>query len=96
MRKLVLRILEDTIPRPDLVSVRGQSMGSRLSNARTDTFKRKKPKKSRIYPRRKQEPRTGPPKFVLATNNHRKLYNDIKSLQNAAQNLLNGVAPHPF
>ena len=80
----VLRILEDIIQRPDLVPKRGQSMGSRLSHARTDTYKRKKPKKSRNFPRRKEEPRTGPPKFVVATNDHRKLHHDIESLQNAA------------
>jgi len=80
----VLRILEDIIQRPDLVPTRGQSMASRLSDAQTDTYKRKNPKKSRNYPRRKEEPRTGPPKFVLATSDQRKLINEIKSLQNAA------------
>lgn len=80
----VLRILEEIIQRPDLVPMRGQSLGCRLSNATTDTYERTKCKKSRNFPRRKEEPRTGPPKVVRATVEQKKLDRHIASLQTAA------------
>lgn len=81
---LVLRIIEDILQRPDLVPRRGQSLASRLSGATTDTYRRQSKKKSRNYPRRKEEPRTGPPRIERATAAHKKLDKHIQSLENAA------------
>jgi hypothetical protein len=80
----VLRIIEDIVQRPDQIPKRGRSMSSRLSRATTDTYQRAKPKKSRNYPRRKEEPRTGPPKVVLATKAQRELHHYTQVYGNAA------------
>lgn len=80
----VLRILEDVIQRPDLVPAPGESLRRRLAVAQTDTYQRDKPKKSRNYPRRKEEPRTGPPKVILASKDQRRIHHEMQSLKNAA------------
>lgn len=80
----VLRILESILQRPDVVPVRGQSLKNQLNEARTDTYTRTSTKKSRNFPRRKEEPRTGPPKVTLATKQQRNLISQIQASQNAA------------
>jgi hypothetical protein len=80
----VLRIIQSILQRPDLVPVRGESFKARMSKACTDTYSRTSKKKSRNYPRRKEEPRTGPPKIVMATKQQRSRIKDVQTLQNAA------------
>ena len=80
----VLRIIQSILQRPDLVPVRGASFKARMSKACTDTYTRTSKKKSRNYPRRKEEPRTGPPKIVIATKQQRSRMNDIQAMENAA------------
>jgi hypothetical protein len=43
------------------------SLGNRLRNATTDSYQRRSKKRSRNYPRRKEEPSAGPPIIVMAT-----------------------------
>lgn len=81
---ILMRVIEDILQRPDLVPVRGESLACRLAAAVTDTYVRKSMKKSRNYPRRKEEPRTGPPKVKRATADQKKLDKLIQSLANAA------------
>lgn len=80
----VLRIFEDVLQRPDLVPAHGQSFTGRLARATTDTYKRTSQKKSRNFPRRKEEPQTGPPKIVLATFDQRTLDKIIRASQNSS------------
>jgi len=80
----VLRILQEILQRPDVVPILGATYHDRMAEATTDTYQRKRPKKSRNYPRRKEEPRTGPPQVTLATAAHKKLDRQIQSLQNPA------------
>jgi hypothetical protein len=81
---MVLRILQDILHCPNEIPVRGRSLQSRLAEALTDTYDRKSKKKSRNYPRRKEEPRTGPPELKRATAAQKKLLEAILALANAA------------
>lgn len=80
----VLEIVHAILRRPDSTTSQGNSFRSQLSRAMTDSYERRGLKKSRNYPRRKEEPRTGPPKVQDATEieNHR--YREIMRLSNAA------------
>lgn len=80
----VLRILESILQRPDVVPVRGQSFKKQLNEARTDTYTRTTTKKSRNFPRRKEEPRCGRPQVTLATKQQLNLLSQIQASQNAA------------
>ena len=80
----VLRIFEDVLQRPDLVPAHGQSFRGRMAKATTDTYKRTSQKKSRNFPRRKEEPQTGPPKIVLATFEQKTLDKIIRASQNSS------------
>ena len=81
---MLMRVIQDILQRPDLVPARGKSLGCRLAGAVTDTYDRKSKKKSRNYPRRKEEPHAGPPKVKLATTQQQKLHQLIPTLANAA------------
>lgn len=81
---LVLRILRDILHCPNEIPARGESFRSRTANALTDTYERQSKKKSRNYPRRKEEPRTGPPKVERATPEQRKLAKAILTSSHAA------------
>lgn len=80
----VLRIVEDILGRPDRVPKPGQSFRHRMSKAMTDTYARKSQKKSRNFPRRKEEPQTGPPKVTLATLDQKKLDRLVRATQNSS------------
>lgn len=81
---LVLRIVQDILRRPDEQPAAGESFRSRLSQALTDTYERASKKKSRNYPRRKEEPRTGPPNVQRATAEQKRLDRALTRLSNAA------------
>ena len=77
----VLRIFEDILQRPDLTPAHGQSFHCRMSKAMTDTYVRTSRKKSRNFPRRKEEPQTGPPNVTLATHEQKKLDKLLRTTQ---------------
>lgn len=77
----VLRIFEDILQRPDLVPRHGQSFRRRMSQAMTDNYVRTSQKKSRNFPRRKEEPQTGPPNVTLATHEQKKLDKLLRTTQ---------------
>ena len=77
----VLRIFEDILQRPDLVPRHGQSFRRRMSQAMTDNYVRTSQKKSRNFPRRQEEPQTGPPNVTLATHEQQKLDKLLRTTQ---------------
>jgi hypothetical protein len=81
---MVLRILQNILHCPSEVPAPGESFRNRLADALTDTYDRSSKKKSRNYPRRKEEPRTGPPKVERATAEQKRLARIILELSNAA------------
>jgi hypothetical protein len=60
------------------------SLSQQLRNATTDTYERTSKKKSRNYPRRKEEPHAGPPVVLLATNDQREKLRQMQKLGYAA------------
>lgn len=60
------------------------SLAKRLQNATTDSYQRRAKKQSRNYPRRKQEPSTGPPIIHTATAHQREIVRNILASQLAA------------
>ena len=50
---------------------RGQTLRDRLRRSETDTYRRKGPKQTRIWPRKKQEKPAGPPKLQPANAKER-------------------------
>ncbi|WP_442505834.1 IS4 family transposase [Novipirellula sp. SH528] len=80
----VLRMVQNILRRPDEQSAYGASFRSRLSQTLTDTYVRTSKKKSRNYPRRKEEPRTGPPKVLQPTAEQKRLDKALARISNAA------------
>jgi hypothetical protein len=65
--RVIRRIIQHvTHPRPA-----SESLQNQLAEALMDTYQRKSKKKSRNYPRRKEEPATGKPVTLNATLNHK-------------------------
>lgn len=60
------------------------SLSVQLSEATTDTYQRKSKKKSRNYPRRKEEPSTGKPIVQAATRAHKQKLRVIQELATAS------------
>lgn len=81
---MVLRIVQNILRRPDEKPARRDSLKNLLAQATIDQYDRQSKKKSRNYPRRKEEPRSGPPKIKLATIAQKKLDKAIQALSNAA------------
>ncbi len=75
----VLRIIRSMIADPSEARPPGASLQNRLRNATTDSYQRQSKKRSRNYPRRKEEPRTGPPIILDATAAQRGTAQDIGS-----------------
>jgi hypothetical protein len=67
----VLRIIRSMMAAQSETRSRSASLGTRLANATTDSYQRHGKKRSRNYPRRKEEPCTGPPVIVAATPEQR-------------------------
>lgn len=81
---VVIGVIQRILRRPDTVARHGDSLRSQLSRALTDGYQRTEVKKSRNYPRRKEEPWAGPPKIERATAEQKRLDRRIRSLSNAA------------
>lgn len=67
----VLRVIRRIIQRATDARPPRESLKSQLAEALTDNYERKSKKKSRNYPRRKEEPATGKPVTLNATDKHR-------------------------
>jgi IS4 transposase len=80
----VLRIVRAMMAARSETRAPGASLGKRLQNATTDSYQRHGKKKSRNYPRRKEEPWTGAPVIVTATAEQRRRARRILAGQAAA------------
>jgi len=80
----VLRIVRTIIRDEPKVPTRGKSLREQLAGALTDNYERHGKKKSRNYPRRKEEPSAGRPMIRLATEFHKQTLKEIQCLENAA------------
>ena len=80
----VLRIIRSMIADPSETRPPSASLPSRLRNATTDSYKRSSKKQSRNYPRRKEEPCTGAPIILTATEEQRKRSREILAGRRAA------------
>jgi hypothetical protein len=69
----VLRIIRSMIADPSEARPPSASLPNRMRTATTDSYQRHSKKKSRNYPRRKEEPCTGPPIILTATAEQRDL-----------------------
>ncbi len=67
---MVLRIIQSILQRPDITTNLRSSLKKRLRDARTDSYLRTSRKKSRNFPRRKEEPRTGPRRSTRLRENN--------------------------
>jgi hypothetical protein len=63
----VLRIMRSILHEEHHVPCKRQTLADRLKSARIDTYKRHSQKKSRNYPRRKEEPFSGAPQIRVAS-----------------------------
>ena len=81
---LVIHLIQRILRRPETIARRGDSFRNQLSRAITDGYHRQGAKKSRNYPRRKEQPRTAPPIIERATAEQKRLDKRIASLSNAA------------
>ena len=59
------------------------SLSKQLAGATTDRYERKSKKKSRNYPRRKEEPSAGKPKVKVASTSHKRKLREIQDLATA-------------
>jgi Transposase DDE domain len=80
----VLRIIRSMIAEASETRPPSASLGKRLGNATTDSYQRHGKKQSRNYPRRKEEPCTGAPIIVTATEEQRERARNILTGQRAA------------
>jgi Transposase DDE domain len=80
----VLRIIRSMIAERSETRLPSASLGNRLRDAKTDSYHRSSKKQSRNYPRRKEEPNTGPPIIIIATDEQREKARNILPLQRAA------------
>ncbi|MCA9131315.1 MAG: IS4 family transposase [Planctomycetales bacterium] len=70
---LVLAIIQRILRRPNTTSPRGESFRNQMSQAVTDNYQRLGRKKSRNYPRHKEQPRSSPPIVTQATAAQKRL-----------------------
>jgi hypothetical protein len=80
----VLRIIRSMMAGRSEKRPASASLGHRLQNATTDSYKRRSKKQSRNYPRRKEEPCTGAPIVLLATAKQKEQARKITAAQRAA------------
>jgi hypothetical protein len=80
----VLRIIRSMMAGRSEKRPASASLGERLRNATTDSYQRCSKKRSRNYPRRKEEPSAGPPIIRVATAKQRALARKILTDQLAA------------
>jgi hypothetical protein len=80
----VLRIIRSMIGESSETRGPSASLPNRLRRATTDSYQRQSKKQSRNYPRRKEEPHTGPPIILAATAEQRKKARKLLAAQRAA------------
>ena len=80
----VLRIIRSMIADLSEARLPSASLPNRMRTATTDSYQRNSKKKSRNYPRRKEEPCTGPPIILKATAEQRALAREFLPSQRAA------------
>ena len=80
----VLRIIRSMMAGRSEKRPASASLGKRLEKATTDSYQRRSKKQSRNYPRRKEEPCTGPPIVLTATAMQKALARKILAAQRAA------------
>ena len=80
----VLRIIRSIMHDASHVPRRSESLNKQLEAAVIDTYQRRSKKKSRNYPRRKEEPSTGKPKISVASKIHKKKLRQLERLTQAA------------
>jgi hypothetical protein len=80
----VLRIIRSMIADPSETRPACASLPNRMRNATTDSYQRHGKKRSRNYPRRKEEPCTGAPIILNATEEQRKRSHEILAGRRAA------------
>jgi hypothetical protein len=80
----VLRIIRSMIADPSETRPPSASLPNRMRNATTDSYQRHSKKQSRNYPRRKEEPCTGAPIILMATEEQRERARNILADKRAA------------
>ena len=80
----VLRIIRSMMHNKSRIPPRGESLPKQLAAAQIDVYQRHSKKKSRNYPRRKEEPSAGKPQIRAATENHKQKLRQLESLNHAA------------
>ncbi len=80
----VLRIVRALMYNLDLSGKHAGSFSQQLRSATTDAYQRTSKKKSRNYPRRKEEPSAGPPEVLVATSEQRQKLRQLENLSCAA------------
>ena len=78
-----IRIIQKMINNHTATRPTSESLARQLAQATTDTYERTSKKKSRNYPRRKEEPEAGPPKIQVATAAQKRKLRQIQDLNNA-------------
>lgn len=81
---VVLRIVRQMMERDRDVPDRNESFQKQLAEAVTDNYARTSKKKSRNFPRRKEEPATAKPNITTATKRHKQTLKELESLTHAA------------
>jgi len=80
----VLRIVRSMIAAASEPRASSESLRKRLQHATTDSYQRHGKKKSRNYPRRKEEPNAGPPIILKATAKQRETARNLLNQKTAA------------
>jgi hypothetical protein len=76
----VLRIVRSMMCRESRVPPRGKGLPEQLAAAQIDDYERHSKKKSRNYPRRKEEPSAGKPQIRTATQEHKQKLREVVTL----------------
>ena len=79
-----IRIIRNIMHKHSTVRRSQDSLSARLSEATIDNYERKSKKKSRNYPRRKEEPSAGKPIVQAATRTHKQKLRLIQDLATAS------------
>ena len=77
---VVLRVVRSMMYKAWRVPARGESLAKQLAAAQIDTYERHGKKKSRNYPRRKEEPSAGKPCVRMATRIHKQKLRQLVTL----------------
>jgi hypothetical protein len=78
-----IRIIRHMVNNHTAVRPARESLRKQLAEATTDNYQRTSKKKSRNYPRRKEEPSAGKPIIHVASRSHKDKLNQIQELANA-------------